>query len=290
MDSQMLGRDDAEASPDRQSSERKCFVFFRDDDVDELTDELTQFVSLFLTAQIPVNYQIVPGKLRDDACEFILAKRRKHPELIRLNQHGYMHEHVVNGVHTWFEYSGNRPYEDQHQSIQCGQRILREKLGSYFDDRVFTPPGHKLDDNTLRALESLGFQIVSASSYTSLQARLYYKVGQLLGRTNLLGKRVSYNGRWLPDHHLREISIALDVDMTMDSDGNPIVKTSSRLIREFQQARRNTSVVGVLLHHSCHDRRRQQTLRDFLSFLKSDPGVSFRFIEDVAEDPGTVRS
>jgi hypothetical protein len=284
MDSHMRGDENAKASPERQSRARECVVFFRDDDVDELTDELTGFVNLFLTARIPVNYQIVPGKLSDDACEFILAKRRQYPELIRLNQHGYMHEHVVNGMHTWFEYSGNRPYEDQYQSIQCGQRILSEKLGPYFDNRVFTPPGHKLDNNTLRALENLEFQIISASSYTSLQARLYYKVGRLLRRTNLLGKRVSYNGRWLPRHRLREVSVALDVDMAKDSKGNPIVKTSSRLIREFRQARRKTKFVGIVLHHGCYDRRRQETLRDFLGFLKSTPGVSFRFIEDVAKD------
>ena len=209
-------------------------MFFRDDDVDELTDELVELVSFFLAEEIPVNYQVVPGKLQDDACEFILEKRRTHPELVRLNQHGHTHEHVIDGVHTWFEYSGNRPYEDQYESIQRGQRILHERLGRYFDDRVFTPPGHKYDENTLRALEALGFEILSASSYTSPQARLYYGFGKLLRRTTLAGKRVSYNGQRLPGHRLLEVSIALDVDMAKDQRGNPIVKTSSQLIREFQ--------------------------------------------------------
>lgn len=261
-------------------------VFFRDDDVDELTDELIEFVNFFLTEKIPVNYQVVPGKLQDDACEFILEKRRTHPELIRLNQHGYMHEHVNDGVHTWFEYSGNRPYEDQHESIQSGQRILRQKLGSCFDDRVFTPPGHKYDENTLRALEALGFQILSASSYTSPQARLYYGFGKLLRRTSLLGKRISYNGQRLPGHDLREISVALDVDMTKDVRGNPIAKTSTRLIRELQQASRNTGIVGVVFHHSCYDHRKQEILRELISFLRSVPGLSFRLIEDVADGLG----
>jgi hypothetical protein len=261
-------------------------VFFRDDDVDELTDELIEFVNFFLTEEIPVNYQVVPGKLQDDACEFILEKRRTHPELIRLNQHGYMHEHVNDGVHTWFEYSGNRPYEDQHESIQCGQRILREKLGSCFDDRVFTPPGHKYDENTLRALEALGFQILSASSYTSPQARLYYGFGKLLRRASLLGKRISYNGQRLPGHDLREISVALDVDMTKDVRGNPIAKTSTTLIREFQQASRNTRVVGIVFHHSCYDHRKQEILHELISFLRTVPGLSFRLIEDVADGLG----
>ena len=285
MNPRIHGREHGRSFLDRHAGARECVVFFRDDDVDQLTDELIEFVNFFLTAEIPVNYQVVPGKLHDDACEFMLKKRRKHPDLIRLNQHGYVHEHVTNGVHTWFEYSGNRSYEDQHQSIQCGQRILREKLGSWFDDRVFTPPGHKYDENTLRALEALGFEILSASSYTSLPARLYYQFGKLLRRTTLFGKRISYNGRLLPGHHLREISAALDVDMTMDPQGNPIVKTSSRLIREFQQARRNTKLVGVILHHGCYDRRKLETMRDFVVFLKSTPGVSFRLIEDVAEEP-----
>jgi hypothetical protein len=187
-------------------------------------------------------------------------------------------------VHTWFEYSGNRPYEDQRESIQCGRHILREKLGSCFDDRVFTPPGHKYDENTLRTLEVLGFQIVSGSSYTSLGARLYYQLGRLLRRTTLLGKRISYNGRSLPGHDLLEISVALDVDMSKDLRGNSIVKTSSTLIREFRQTARHTRVVGILLHHSGYDRRKLETLRDFVGFLRSLPGVTFKLIEDVADE------
>jgi hypothetical protein len=267
----------------RDTGAQERIVFFRDDDVDELTDELIEFVNFFLAEEIPVNYQVVPGKLQDDACEFILEKRRAHPDLFRLNQHGYMHEHVINGVHTWFEYSGNRPYEDQYESIQSGQHILRERFGSYFDDRVFTPPGHKYDENTLRALEALGFEILSASSYTSPQARLYYGFGKLLRRTSLAGKRISYSGQRLPGHRLLEVSIALDVDMAKDQRGNPITKTSPQLIREFQQARRNTRVVGIVLHHSGYTPQKRDALRDFVGFLRSTPGLSFQLIEDVAE-------
>jgi hypothetical protein len=264
--------------------DRECIVFFRDDDVDELTEELIDFVNFFFEAKVPVNYQVVPGKLQDEACAFMREKRQKHADLIRLNQHGYMHEHVVNGVHTWFEYSGDRPYEDQHESIQCGRHILREKLGSCFDDRVFTPPGHKYDENTLKALEALGFEILSASSYTSLQARLYYEFGKLLGRTTLLGKRISYNGQWLPNHRLREISVALDVDMSKDLRGNPIVKTSSDLIREFEQASRNTRVVGIVTHHGGYDRQKLETLAEFVAWLRSTPRLAFRLIEEVADE------
>ncbi len=264
---------------------QECVVFFRDDDVDRLTDELVEFVDLFLTLGVPVNYQLVPGKLEDDACAFVLDKRERYPELIRLNQHGYMHEHVVNGVHTWHEYSGNRPYEDQHNSIQCGQRILREKLGSFFDGRVFTPPGHKYDDNTLRALEDLGFQILSASSYTSFPARLYYKLGKLVRRDRLLGKRISYNGQLLPGHRLREISVTVDADMATNVFGNLILKTSSDLIREFRRASHVSRFVGIVLHHARYKNRGLETLRDFVGFLKSLPGVSFRLIEDIAETP-----
>ena len=284
MDPYVRGQRPANSSRDQNPETRECIVFFRDDDVDELTEELIDFVNFFFEAKIPVNYQVVPGKLQDDACAFMLEKRKKHADLIRLNQHGHMHEHVVNGVHTWFEYSGNRPYEDQRESIQTGQRILRGKLGSCFDDRVFTPPGHKYDENTLTALEALGFEILSASSYASRQARLYYQFGKLLGRTMLLGKRISYNGRWLPGHDLREISVALDVDMSKDLRGNPIVKTPSRLIREFEEASRNTRVVGVVTHHSCYDHEKLESLREFVACLTSMPGLSFRLIEDVAED------
>jgi hypothetical protein len=193
-----------------------------------------------------------------------------------------MHEHVINGVHTWGEYSGNRPYEDQYKSIQCGQRILREKLGVYFDGRVFTPPAHKYDENTLRALEALGFEILSASSYISVEARLYYGIGKLLGRTSLFGKRISYSGQQLPGHRIRELSGALDVDMNR---GNPKLKTTSTLVSEFQRARSTSPVVGIVFHHNYLNASKLRVLREFAGFLRSTPGLKFQLIEDIADGP-----
>ncbi len=267
----------------RKTGARECVVFFRDDDVDELTDELVELMSFFLAEEIPVNYQVVPAKLQDDACEFVLEKRRTHPQLIRLNQHGYTHEHVIDGVHTWFEYSGNRPYEDQYESIQRGRRILIDRLGPFFDGLVFTPPGHKYDENTLRALEALGFEILSASSYTSPQARLYYRLGKALRRSSLLGRRVSYHGQLLPGHDILEVSVALDVDMAKDRRGDLILKTASQLIHEFEQASQVSEVVGVVLHHSRYTPEKRDALRELVAFLRSKAGVSFQLIEDVAE-------
>jgi len=46
-------------------------VFFRDDDLDDLNEELQKVTKLFLERHIPVNYQVVPTFLTNECVEYI---------------------------------------------------------------------------------------------------------------------------------------------------------------------------------------------------------------------------
>jgi hypothetical protein len=258
-------------------------VFFRDDDVGILTDPLRSVVELLIQEAVPCNYQVVPSLLSPETAEYVKAARAEHASLVFLNQHGYRHQQEVDGEHRYSEFDAGRSYEDQHRDIERGAELLRASLGDAFDASIFTPPCHKYDANTLRALGEQGFEILSAGVRVDPASRAYYMLGSALGRIRFLRRRVSYHGRATPGSHLVEVSVCIDVDEDVDAAGTRIEKSGDDLWREFQACSARLDVVGIMLHHERYlEARNLDVLRGFVQRLKAEPRVRFANIQDIA--------
>ncbi len=258
-------------------------VFFRDDDMGIYRESLCGLVRLLREEGAPCNYQVVPAHLEAATVKFVLEEKAKAPELVFLNQHGLRHEQTIAGQHCWSEFDGGRPYDEQLRDIAAGHQRLREMFGDAFDGRIFTPPCHKYDERTLRALSELGFEVFSAGVRYDGSSRLYYQVGRLLGRVNFLGKRVSYHGAAIPRTRLVEVSACMNVDMDVDRDGQELQKTADDLWHEWQRCSSRVSIVGVMTHHERYVRPEKfDALRQFVRRLAADPRVRFRSIQEIA--------
>jgi hypothetical protein len=263
---------------------RPVSVFVRVDDVSDVTPGLRAVVATLLQMGIAANYAVIPKRLTEAAADYLRELRRRHPGLIELNQHGFCHEQVIRGQHHWSEFAGRRPYAEQAAAIAQGRSILIRMLQDDFGGSVFVPPSHKYDENTLDAIEACGFTILSAACYSTPWARLYYAHGNRLGAITLLRHRVSYHCRALPRHHLREVSVAIDVDMEQRWNGSYRTKTASRLTGEFERGRSCQPVVGIMLHHEMYtDAAKLRTLNTFLDDLQRDPSITFKTIEAIGE-------
>ena len=259
-------------------------VFFRDDDVGPLTPALRRVMELLAAARVPCNYEVVPANLSPEAAKYLAEARAAHPGLVSLNQHGNIHEQTLNGEHVWSEFAGGRPYAEQLAAIREGRDRLRDALGDDFGARVFTPPCHKYDETTLRALADLGFDVLSAGFQTDRLAQWYYAAGRRLGRVSWLGRRVSYHAARLPRVPLVEVSCAIDVDEDQDAAGQRIEKSEAQLAREFARARRVHPVVGVMLHHATYETdAKRDVLAAFLARLRADRDVRFTTVEAIAD-------
>ena len=258
-------------------------VFFRDDDVGACSPALRAVVEFLLREEIPCNYQVVPALLQPQTASYLRARRASHPGLVELNQHGHRHRRLDGDENVWGEFGGHRSYDEQWSEIQEGRVLLARFLGADFGASVFTPPCHKFDAATLRALRAIGVEVLSAGVRTSLPARIYYALGRSLRRSFLLGQKVSHHGRLLPGSGLAEVSVAIDVDEDTDRRGVRLEKSASELYGEFTRAQRLFPIVGVMLHHETYQSRRKlETLREFICMLKGDPRVVFRTIESIA--------
>ena len=254
-------------------------IFLRDDDVGALTPALTDFVERFASLGLPVSYQIIPARLTAEAAEFLLAKRAKAPALIEFGQHGLTHEMQVRGKTEYYEFGPERTYAQQLADIEAGKAILQERLGGRAPLRVFTPPRHRYDRNTLKAIRESGFSVLSASSYTSLPHRVAYAGGRLLGLSNLGRPGVPWHERTRPDSGLFELSVAIGVD-----DGASLAGSVDAVMAGIERARRHTSAVGLLFHHEVFGRPGAEGYLDHLTQrLQRLSDVSFHTLGDLYE-------
>ena len=276
------GRWDGDGGP--CLSRTSTTVFFRDDDVGRMTPALRDVMGLLVEEEVPCSYQVVPAFLDREAADALRAIKLRHPELVHLNQHGHRHEQVLGGERVYSEFAGGRPLAEQQAEIAAGRRQLEDLLGPAFDPTLFTPPCHKYDDATIRALEATGFRWLSAGVKVDPFSQFYYGVGNRLGRVSFLGKRVSYHGGRIAASELLELSVSIDVDEEKDTAGHKIEKDDARLWSEFERCRRRLPIVGVMLHHACCDRPEKLAwLRAFVRRLKADPGVEIASIPAIAE-------
>jgi hypothetical protein len=246
-------------------------------------------VELLVAEGVPCNYQVVPSFVDEEAARYLRELQARHPEWIVLNQHGNRHEQQLGGQRVYSEFAGGRPYADQHRAIAEGRERLRSLLGASFDASIFTPPCHKYDAQTLRALHALGFTVLSAGVKLDLPARIFYASGRALGRIVWLGQRVSYHGGRSPTPPLADVSVCIDVDEEKDAQGARVEKDAERLFAEFERARQRTACVGVMLHHELYAApAKVETLRGFVRRLKAEPGVAFATIGAIAAGSATA--
>ncbi|MCK6547585.1 DUF2334 domain-containing protein [Myxococcota bacterium] len=266
-------------------------VFFRDDDIGALTAPTRTLVELLAEERVPCNYLVIPRYVTREAAKYMIELRRAHPGLVELNQHGYLHEQVIRGVHDYSEFAGGRPYAEQRAAILEGRKILEDLLGDDFSPDVFTPPSHKYDGNTLRALKDAGFTVFSSGVRPDLKARIYYGVGHALSRVTLLGQRVSWHGTRDPETGLVDLSTCINVDEEFDRQGNRKLKRFPELRAEYEHAKTVHSIVGILVHHGQYTSPdKADTLRELVRYVKADPGVELVTIETAAERLGaTIR-
>lgn len=267
------------AQPREPASFGRTVVFFRDDDMGCLLEPLRNVMQVLREGGVPCSYEAVPEVLTSEVARMALQEKEKAPELIDFHQHGLRHSRLVAGVVDYAEFGGERPLADQEQDIGLGRRLLREKLGEAFDGDVFTPPCHKYDRNTLRALQNVGIRTLSAGVRTSLPARVYYGAGRALRRVDWLGRRVSYHGRRIPGTRLSELSTCIDFDL---ADGEARARGVDEQWQRFEVCRRRLAIVGVNLHHASYgDAAKVETLRAFVQRLLEQPDVTLRSMREL---------
>lgn len=221
---------------------RTVNVFFRDDDVDEDEPSLRALLALFHELETPINLEIIPARLTHTATGLLREAHARWPGLIELNQHGWQHiNHEPEGRKC--EFGASRSFDDQIADIARGRGVLEQAFGSAFSP-VFTPPWNRCTEATYRALDQLGFPVLS----------------KLRGKVPVAG------------YGFRELSVTLDL---FRWKGGAEMKTHDELIGELTLQLGELDTVGIMLHHKVMDDVALFLLKMMISVMRQSEAIRF---------------
>jgi len=223
-------------------------VFFRDDDVDEDEARLRMLLDLFEESATPINLEIIPGRLTESGIQLLRQRRHAQPALFELNQHGWQHvNHESQGRKC--EFGVSRSFDEQLADILRGRKVLERAFGEAFSP-VFTPPWNRCTDATHRALDQLGFNVLS----------------KLNNESPVTGFR------------FREISVTLDL---FRWKGGAAMKAPQEFVVELSSQLLALDTVGVMLHHKVMDDTAFELARLLLSELCRSEAVQIHSFQSL---------
>ncbi len=227
--------------PVREALEnRQVRIFFRNDDAGWSSEKLLRLVDLFIHRETPIDLAVIPAELHEGLAQNLLARKAAEPRKVGLHQHGFLHcNHETEGRKC--EFGPSRPLSLQLNDIEEGKARLAALLGDAVDP-IFTPPWNRCTQDTVTALQSLGFMTLSRDR---------------------AAKPVEAGGL---------VEIPVHVDWFKKIQGVRI--TQEALGHALADAIRNHACVGVMLHHEVFEEDDWGHLSDFLQFLTCHPNAT----------------
>ncbi len=255
-------------------------AFFRNDDVNELTPELVAVSELLFAEGIPIIHAVEPGNVTDACVDWLLEKKAQHGRLLEIMQHGYNHTKHYGG-----EFGGKRAYQEQHDDLRRGREIMDRRFGDHWFPAVNFPYG-PYNQATIRAVDDLGYTIFNGHYNPRLSRRLFYVIGRLLGKGQILNRHISHHLEIYPGTHVFTIDMAISyIDRYHGNYGSNQCDWHglADLMQRFEAAKRHIHAIGWLLHHRYHSTPASLKLvQDTITAMRQgNPGIEFWNFEEI---------
>lgn len=255
-------------------------AFFRNDDVNELTPELIAVSEIFFAAGIPIIHAVEPGNLTDACVDWLIEKKLQHGRLLEIMQHGYNHTKHQSG-----EFGGTRSYREQYDDLRRGREIMERRFGEHWYPAVNFPYG-PYNQATIRAVDDLGYAIFNGHYNPRLSRRLFYVIGRILHKGQLLNRHISHHLEIYPGTHTFTIDMAISyIEHYRGNYGSSDCDWYSldALMDRYEATKRHINVIGWLLHHRYHQTPASLKLvQDSIDAMRRrDPAIEFWNFEEI---------
>jgi peptidoglycan/xylan/chitin deacetylase (PgdA/CDA1 family) len=224
---------------EKLAKEKRVDVFFRDDDVDEDEETLHRLLTIFADRKIPLIAGVIPKLLTED-CVRLLSEYSEFTECV---QHGWQHKNYEM-LERKCEFGISRNFAEQLSDLTTGQKIMNEAFGENWFP-AFIPPWNRCMETTHRALDELGFRVLS----------------------KLRGSQPPVTG-----FQFREISVTLDIFRWQNG---ATLKSSEEIYAELAKQISQGVPIGIMLHHKVMTDEAFLFIEGLLDELKQSPAVSF---------------
>lgn len=230
-------------------------IFFRNDDVTDLTPQLQQVTTLFLEEGLPLHHSVIPQRATAGLVSWLSKLAADYPALIGIDLHGWDHETVRNLP----EFGAHVPSAVQRDHLQRGSRWMSERFGSRFSG-ILAPPHNSYNRTTVRILDELGFRGLSGWARTpSPLRRMVQPALYALDK----GELWTWNGQRFPGSHIVQCSITID----------PVLDYRSKTFRSVEDVIAHLdasrgAIQGIVLHAWLFDDEPMDWLRRFVRQMR----------------------
>ncbi|MCH9699688.1 MAG: DUF2334 domain-containing protein [Gammaproteobacteria bacterium] len=232
---------------DNKSTVVQCY--FRDDDIGWDNSRLFEMLNIFRRYHVPIDLAVIPSCVSSELAKQLIARVDNEHQRIGFHQHGYRHaNHQMTGRKS--EFGDERSLHDQLEDIENGCLILKACFHEYLQP-IFTPPWNRCSKQTLSALETLGFKILSRDISATL----------------------------LDTESIREIPVHLDWFAKHKGTRLDFNHLGEQLASFFHQY----NSVGVMLHHQLMDHKERLRLAELLNMFACHSRVEFILMQETLE-------
>ena len=235
-------------------------IYFRDDDVDELNENLIKLIDVFCFYEIPLHLSVIPQALTEECADFLRKRMAETEGTLEVGQHGYSHTNHSLSRNRFgkYEFGEVRAYEEQKSDILKGREIVAKQFLNHTD--IFTPPWHGFDLNTVKVLSEEGFRALSCDSR---------------------------NAEFFKKNFFPNIPVHINFNQIKE-DGSWKIQDNQRLIKSLYHLNDNT--IGVLFHHKTFNNDGEfKQLEKFLEFIKKNKIVETVPLSRVLEDKNNTQ-
>lgn len=255
-------------------------IFLRNDDVNTLDPELEEFWRIVYENGACADMAVEPANVVEETVAWLRDLKKSCPERLSIITHGYDHIDKIPGMGEF----GGRTYEDQIKDIRAGRELMDKYFGEGFFP-AFTCPRGGHNQATIRCMDETCYKVFSSYHNVYTKNKILYRVGRLLRRTHLLGKRVSYHTHRIPGTGLIDISMSMSLIKRYFSDDDCEFPTVSYLKERLDRIRASgQSIIGVTVHHRYHRRpEHMQLIADTIRMFR-DEGCEFTTLESLYKE------
>ncbi len=222
-------------------------IYFRDDDGGWADDRLLPLLDLFDSLCVPIDLAVIPMALTAELASQLRQRIETHRQVLGLHQHGYAHfNHQSSGRRC--EFGDQRLFLQQYADIAAGRQLLKDAFGPY-SEPIFTPPWNRCTQETVAALNELGFRALSRDISAKPLAT---------GKLSEIPVHVDWSGKF----------------RRAERYPFPLGKHIAEAIQQSAQ-------VGIMLHHQRMDGVERQLLAALLKVLSSHPKVNLALMNEI---------
>lgn len=257
----------------------KKIIFFRNDDIRETIEpELIKLVDIFSAANVPISLAVEPANVTQEVVDWVLEKRKQHPGIFELIQHGYNHNKFLT-YPKGTEFGTTRTFEDQYQDIQKGKQLM----DTYFNQNWFPAmafPYGSFNSPALKALDKAQFKVLSTSVTFSFPHQVKNLVGRVLQKDFIRGKKVSHHNRIRKPYKFVELDCSINIIKKYITENTAEHFSLEKIIADIEESATYSPVIGILFHHRFHTEQFED-IKKLIDWIKKSGTYEFSTMENL---------